>query len=125
MSGRVTVADLVLEGGGATVLGTRVDGRWSFWHEGSSIALDENDDEEWRAWASDQSADLAAVVPGIWPLMYPVAVHQEFVGWFRDHYEAARAGLDGAARADQERWQDRRWQEVFAGRSVVGHQSGG
>ncbi len=25
--------------------------------------------------------------------MHPIEIHPEFVGWFREHYEAARAGL--------------------------------
>jgi hypothetical protein len=116
MTDRVVVAELGLEGGGATVLGFRVGGRWRFWQEGSSITLDADDGEEWQRWASEQSEDLAAVVPATWTLMFPVTVHPEFVEWFRCRYEAARAGLDVGARESQARHPDRHWQRVFAGR---------
>jgi hypothetical protein len=115
MAKRVVIAELGLEGGGATILGTRVDDRWSFWHKGSSLVLDEDDGEEWRGWASERSADLGAVVPDIWPLMVPIAVHPDFVGWFRDQYAAARAGLTEGARECQAGYPEWQWQRVFTG----------
>jgi hypothetical protein len=111
----MVVAKLGVEGGGVTILGICADGGWSFWQEGSSIALDANDEEEWQSWASQQSRDLSAVVPGDWPLMYPEEVHPEFVGWFRESYDAARAGVRDDLRASQARWRDPVWQRVFEG----------
>jgi hypothetical protein len=112
---KVVIADLGIEGGGATILGTRINDRWSFWYEGSSIALDANDDEEWRAWASAQEDVLASVVPSNWPLMFPITIHPNFVGWFRDNYEAARAGLSASTQEYQTRHPHWRWQGVFSG----------
>ena len=42
---KVVVADIGMEGGGITIYGIRSDGAWSFWTEGTSIDLDENDHE--------------------------------------------------------------------------------
>ena len=115
MDERVLIAKLGLEGGGATILGTCIDGRWSFWDEGTSMFLDENDDEEWRTWVSEPTGHLADVVSSLWPLMSPSGVHPDFVKWFRDHYEFARAGLDESSREYQAGYADQKWQQVFAG----------
>jgi hypothetical protein len=109
------VADLGLEGGGATIIGSLVDGHWLFWYKGSTIALDANDDEEWRYWSTKPSPDLSAALPAGWPLMYPIKLHPEFVGWFRDHYEAACACLREDLRTSQAEYTDRHWQRVFSG----------
>jgi hypothetical protein len=115
MAEQVVIAKLALEGGGATILGTQVDGRWVFWEKGTSFVINADDSEEWKSWTSEQSRDLATLLPDFWPLMFPRAVHPDFVGWFRDHYEAARAALDEGARAYQARTPDRYWQTVFGG----------
>lgn len=48
-----TVLELGVEGGGATIFRTRSDtGEWHFHVEGSSMYLDENDDEVWRSWST-------------------------------------------------------------------------
>ncbi|MGA2702229.1 MAG: hypothetical protein ABSH35_14185 [Isosphaeraceae bacterium] len=86
---QITVADLGLEGGGLTIHGRQEGGSWVFWTAGSSIALDENDDEKWRYWTTEQVADLNSVLPAEWPLFFPMEIHPEFRGWFRDHYEKA------------------------------------
>jgi hypothetical protein len=109
----VIIAKMGVEGGGVMIYGRRTDGTWLFWQEGSSMHLDENDDEDWRSWESELSNDLSTVVPENWPLMYPVQVHPEFVGWFRDHYEASRAGLREDLRSYQARHPDRNWQRIF------------
>ena len=110
---RVIVADLGVEGGGATIFGHIIGDRWVFRQGGSSIALDADDNEGWRTWESDSAADLSAVVPTNWPLMYPIKVHPEFVDWFRDHYEAARASLRDDLRAYQPRSSHGDWRKVF------------
>ena len=56
---KVVIAGMGVEGGGVTVYGRRAGGVWSFWQEGSSMDLDENDDEVWREWSSDPVPDLA------------------------------------------------------------------
>ncbi len=119
MADRVVVAELGVEGGGVTILGTRVSGAWRFWQEGSSLGLDEDDVDYWRSWASEQAKELADVVPSEWPLMFPIVVHPDFVEWFRGHYQAARAGLQDGLRDYQAEHQNRRWQKVFWGASDV------
>ena len=44
---KVLVAEIAVEGGGQSVFGKRCEGGWSFWTEGTSMDLDENDDEVW------------------------------------------------------------------------------
>jgi hypothetical protein len=110
---KVIIARLGLEGGGATIYGRVVEGQYVFWQDGSSIALDADDNEEWRTWESEAAADLSTVVPAKWPLMFPSDVHPAFVGWFRRHYEAARASLSEDERAYQSRSPHGYWREVF------------
>jgi len=57
--------------------------------------LDENDDEVWRSWSSDPVADLDLVLPREWTLFYPLAIHPEFLAWFRDAYEKSRSRKAG------------------------------
>ena len=54
MVDKETVLELGVEGGGATIFRTRSDtGEWHFHVEGSSMYLDENDDEVWRSWSCE------------------------------------------------------------------------
>ena len=62
---QITVADLGVEGGGLTIYRKQAEGSWSFWTKGSPIALDENDDEDWRYWTTDPVADLSPSFPPI------------------------------------------------------------
>ncbi len=86
---QITVADLGVEGGGLTIYGRQEVGSWVFWTEGSSIAMDENDVDEWRSWTTEPVADLNSLLPAEWPLFFPMEIHPEFKGWFRDRYEMA------------------------------------
>jgi hypothetical protein len=110
---KVIIARLRVEGGGATILGRVVGDRWVFWQDGSSIALDADVNEEWRKWESDPVYELSAVLPADWPLMFPSNVHPDFVGWFRDHYEAVRASVRDDLRPYQSGSPNWRWRRVF------------
>ncbi len=90
---KITVADIGVEGGGLTIYGKQAGSSWTFWTEGTSWGLDENDDEECRSWTTEPVADLNSVLPANWPLFFPVEIHPEFKGWFRDHYEKACSTL--------------------------------
>jgi hypothetical protein len=53
MPDKEMVLELGVEGGGAAIFRTPLaSGGWQFHVEGSSIYLDENDDEAWRRWSS-------------------------------------------------------------------------
>jgi hypothetical protein len=110
----IVVAKLAVEGGGADILARETDGRWAFWQAGSSV-FDADGGNEGRCWRSEPVADLAQVLPKIWPLMSPIGVHPEFLDWFRTHYEAARAALPAHEREYQEQLPHRRWQWIFTG----------
>ncbi len=84
---KVLIADLGLEGGGATIYGRQQHGTWFFWLEGTSMDLDENDDEIWRSWSSQPVQDLSLVLPKEWPLFYPSKLNPEFFDWFRKNYD--------------------------------------
>ena len=45
---KVAIVEMGVEGGGITIYGSQSDGVWSFWTEGSSMDLDDNDEEVWR-----------------------------------------------------------------------------
>ncbi len=107
---RVVVAELGLEGGSATIMGQRTEGRWKFWNEGTSIGLD----EDWQEWVSDPSEDLGAIVPSCWLIMFPMMIHPDFVGWFRDNYEVALAALKSSEREYVLKNRSGNWKLVFA-----------
>ncbi len=79
-----TVLDLGVEGGGATVFRTRSDtGEWHFHVEGSSMYLDENDNEVWRSWSSEPVRRIEEALREVtdissWVYFYPTAIHPEY-----------------------------------------------
>lgn len=90
---KVVIADLAVEGGGFTIYGQEIEGRWFFWEEGSSFGLDENDDEEIRSWKSEPKESLESVLPNQWPLFHPWHLHAEFVTWFVERFPLALESL--------------------------------
>ena len=110
---KMLVAKIGVEGGGLTIYGREADGSWSFWTEGSSWGLDENDDEVVRSWSSEPVADLGLIVPPEWPTYHSLTIHPDFMDWFRDHYEGARASLSPELREMQAEYQHRRWAETL------------
>ena len=66
------IAEIGMEGGGVTIFGRNSKGAWLFWTEGTSMELDENDDEIRRSWSSDPANDLELVLPGDWPPFHSV-----------------------------------------------------
>jgi hypothetical protein len=109
---KLLVASIGVEGGGAEIYGTQSDGIWSFWGEGSSIDLDENDDEVWRSWSSEPVGGLDLVVPKDWPLSHPVEIHSDFLAWFRGNYDEAVLKLPQDQRRYQEKHRHGRWTNV-------------
>jgi 16S rRNA (cytosine1402-N4)-methyltransferase len=99
---KVLIADIGVEGGGTTIYGRHSEGVWSFWTEGTSMDLDENDDEVWRSWSSEPVSSLDLVLPDEWHRFYPVKIHPDFLEWFREAYEKARSTLP----EDQRRYHD-------------------
>jgi hypothetical protein len=90
---KTVIARIGVEGGGVTIYGSHLKGVWTFWTEGTSMDLDENDDEVWRSWSSEPVTNLELALPNDWPLFHPVEIHPDFVEWFRVNYENARASL--------------------------------
>ena len=61
---KIIIVELGLEGAGVKIYGHQADDAWSFWQEGSSIYIDDNDEEEWRYWSSDPVSELMEALPG-------------------------------------------------------------
>lgn len=84
MADKEMVLKIGIEGGGATIFRTLLDGGgYQFHVEGSSMYLDENDDEGWRTWANEpfqtiQGALRSISTNGSWVLCFPVSVHPEY-----------------------------------------------
>ena len=112
---KVIVAEIGMEGGGVTIFGNQSERGWTFWTEGSSMDLDENDDEVWHSWSSEPVSELELVLPKGWPLFHPVQIHPEFLGWFRANYEITRASLPDDQRRYQERHRHRHWTVILGG----------
>ena len=104
---KVLIADIGVEGGGVQIFGEKSNGVWSFWTEGTSIDLDENEDEVWRFWSSKPVSSLELVLPNDWVLFHPVEIHPDFLDWFRENYDEAVLSRP----QDQRRYHDehRRW----------------
>ncbi|MGP0066842.1 MAG: hypothetical protein ACLQGP_25035 [Isosphaeraceae bacterium] len=90
---KIVVVSLGVEGGGATIYGEQTGTLWSFWQEGSSLCLDENDDEAWSNWRTEPVSDLEQALPDGWLMMFPIKLHPEFLPWFRAQYEGQRKKL--------------------------------
>src|SRR4051812_42111549 len=84
MGEKELVLELGVEGGGATVFRTPLgSGGWEFHVEGTSMYLDENDDEGWRSWRSQpvptiEEALRSVAEDGSWIFFYPVTVHPDY-----------------------------------------------
>jgi hypothetical protein len=113
MNDKILVADIGVEGGGLSIYGRESGGTWSFWKEGSSMDLDENDDEIWRAWSSDPVPDLGLLLPEEWPLFHPLSIHPAFLPWFRQAYEKAGATVRPDLRPYQEQHRHHHWIEIL------------
>lgn len=111
---KLLIAQMAVEGGGITIYGSQAKGVWSFWTEGNSIDLDENDDEVWRSWSSEPVSSLDFVLPKDWPVFYPSKIHPEFVEWFRRNYDKVRASLPEDQRRYQDKRRHERWSEVLS-----------
>jgi hypothetical protein len=98
-----------VEGGGVEICGTQSDGIWTFWTKGTSIDLDENDDEVWRSWSSKPGSSLDLVMPKGWPLFHPIDIHCEFLEWFSENYDGAVLSLPQDLRRYQEKHRHGRW----------------
>ena len=83
MGEKEKVLEIGVEGGGATIYRTPLEaGGWQFHVEGTSMYLDENDDEGWRSWTREpvqtiREALLAVAEDGSWVFFYPISVHPE------------------------------------------------
>ena len=109
----LVIACMGVEGGGATVYGHQENGEWSFWQEGSSMYLDDNDDEAWKSWATDPVADLLSALPKGWFKMHPTEIHPEFVTLLRNEYE--RCGGGRAAGRKKRPSNSDPWMKLFSG----------
>ena len=49
---KAVIAEIGFEGGGVTIYGSQSEGIWTFWTEGSSMGMDDNDDEVWGSRSS-------------------------------------------------------------------------
>jgi len=110
---KVVIVGMGVEGGGETVYGRKSNGVWSFWQEGSSMYLDDNDDEAWRSWTADPVPELSLALPEEWFMMYPTEVHPDFVPQLRREYERCCGDQPSNRRAG--RWKQERWQELLSG----------
>ncbi len=110
---KVLIADIGVEGGGVKILGKKLESIWSFWTEGTSMDMDENDDEVWRSWSSEPVSNLDLVLPDEWHRFYPVEIHPDFLEWFREAYEKARDTLPEDERRYHDQHRHGRWLEVL------------
>jgi hypothetical protein len=83
MAEKEVVLEVGVEGGGATIYRTLLaSGGWQYHVEGSSMYLDENDDEDWRSWTTEPVDSVRVALQSIaedgsWVFFYPTSVHPE------------------------------------------------
>ncbi len=104
---------LVAEGGGTTIYGGQSEGVWTFWTEGTSMDLDEDDDEVWHSWSSEPVSSPDLVLPKDWPMFFPSKIHPDFVRWFRSNYDNVRASLPEDHRRYQDKHRHGQWLNVL------------
>jgi len=117
MDDKELVLELGVEGGGATIYRTPIaPGGWQYHVEGSSIYMDENDDEGWRSWTGEplptiQDALRSVAEDGSWVFFYPISVHSEYrnVVW-----ELAQEITSKFPAERRKMWEDRsqNWQRL-------------
>lgn len=84
MAEKEVVLEIGVEGGGATIYRTPLSsGGWQYHVEGSSMYLDENDDEDWRSWSTEPVDSVRVAIQSIakdgsWVFYYPISVHPEY-----------------------------------------------
>jgi len=111
---KLLIADIGVEGGGVQIFGKKSNSVWSFWSGGTSMDLDENEDEVWRSWSSKPVSSLDLVLPKDWVLFHPVEIHPDFLDWFRAAYDKGRASLPEDQRRYQDEHRHERWSEVLS-----------
>ena len=114
---REIVLKIGVEGGGATIYRTpNGSGGWQFRVGGTSIDLVENDDEVWRAWASEPAQTIDEALrsvagDGSWIFFYPISVHPEYrmIVW-----ELAQENARKLPEERSEMWERRKenWQRL-------------
>lgn len=117
MDEKEVVLELGVEGGGATVFRNALgSGDWQFYVEGSSMYLDENDNEDWRSWRSEpvlsvEEALLSVADDGSWVFFHPVTVHPEYQTAV---WELAQAAAGKLPEGHREMWKrrSRDWQRL-------------
>jgi hypothetical protein len=78
------VLELGVEGGGATIFRKMLaTGGWQFHVAGSSMYLDENDDDRWSSWTRDGFKTLLEALQsvgdsGFWVHFHPISIHPEY-----------------------------------------------
>jgi hypothetical protein len=114
------ILELGIEGGGARIYRTPLaSGAWLFHVEGTSMFLDDNDDEDWRAWTKEPVQSLQEALRSIasddsWVLFYPMSVHPEYRTSVFEHAQKAAGRLPDTLIPI---WEDRReeWQHLCLG----------
>ncbi len=76
------IVELGAEGGGGELYRVKTEtGGWVYQSGGSSMYLDDNDDESWREWTSEPSSELNEAVTMLykqWFTLYPISIHPEY-----------------------------------------------
>jgi hypothetical protein len=117
MDEKEVVLELGVEGGGATIFRTPLgSGGWQFYVEGSSMYLDENDNEDWRSWRSEPVLNIEEALRSVandcsWIFFYPVTVHPEYRAAVWELVRAAASKLPEGRKAVWEP-RGRDWQRM-------------
>ena len=67
-----------------TIIGSKLPKSWLFWSECSRYDVDSGC---WEMHSTEPVLDMLKLLPDWWPHCYPIAIHPEFIPWFRMNYE--------------------------------------
>jgi hypothetical protein len=89
--GKILIAEIGGEGGGARVYARQQKDALVFWHKGCSWDMD---DDVWLGYHSEPVPDLKDALPSWWMNAHPVAIYPLFMPWLREHYQSFRRSHD-------------------------------
>lgn len=92
------VLELACEGGGETIFRRRTERGWVYWSAGSTMDFDANDDDYWRTWREEETANLGDLLSSSLVFLSLLKIHPEYRDWMREVYRSLRLMLEEDAR---------------------------
>jgi hypothetical protein len=93
MSSPIHILHIGLEGGGGWLMGDPTHGKTVYWFTGSQMGLDENDNETWCEFKTEQTENIEEALPKGWRNFFPLEVHPQYIECIRDHFYRSKPSI--------------------------------